>query len=108
MTGLNPHDQRSRDTGLLIADKLPAILSKDVVGVVSQVGHGITVFQVGDRVMSLGSGAVADSSQSGLQEYALADAVNCAKIPDNISDDQAVWCCLGQRISSELYTDRYT
>jgi len=47
-------------------------------------------FRVGDRVMSLGSGAVADSSQSGLQEYALSDVVNCAKIPDNISDEEAV------------------
>jgi NADPH:quinone reductase-like Zn-dependent oxidoreductase len=76
---------------LLIADKLPAILSKDVVGVVSRVGDGMTKwFQVGDRVMSLGSGAAADSSQSGLQEYALADAENCAKIPDKISDNEAV------------------
>ena len=75
---------------MLIADKLPAVLSKDVVGVVTQVGDGVTAFQVGDRIMSLGSGAVADSSQSGLQEYALADVVNCAKIPDNISDEEAV------------------
>jgi NADPH2:quinone reductase len=90
-TGLNPHDQRSRDTGLLIADKLPAILSKDVVGVVSRIGEGTAQwFQVGDRVMSLGSGSVADSSQSGLQEYALADAENCAKVTGNISDDEAV------------------
>jgi NADPH:quinone reductase-like Zn-dependent oxidoreductase len=63
------------------------------VGTVSRVGNGITNFQIGDRVMSLGSGAVADSSQSGLQEYALADAVNCAKIPANTSDDQAVRNC---------------
>jgi NADPH:quinone reductase-like Zn-dependent oxidoreductase len=42
--------------------------------------------------MSLGSGAVTDSSQSGFQQYALADAVNCAKIPNNISDDEAVLC----------------
>lgn len=63
--GLNPHDQRSRDTGLLIEDKLPAVLSKDVVGTVSQVGDGVTNLRVGDRVMSLGSGAVTDSSQSG-------------------------------------------
>jgi NADPH:quinone reductase-like Zn-dependent oxidoreductase len=75
---------------LLIADKLPAILAKDVVGVVSQVGDGITDFKVGDRVMSLGSGMVADSSQSGLQQYAVADDVNCAKIPDSTSDDEAV------------------
>lgn len=75
---------------MLIADKLPAILSKDVVGVVSQLGQDVVAFKVGDRVMSLGSGAVVDSSQSGLQEYALADVVNCAKVPDNISDDEAV------------------
>ena len=75
---------------MLIADKLPAILSKDVVGTVSRVGDGVTAFEIGDRVVSLGSGTVADSSQSGLQEYALADVVNCAKIPDNISDEEAV------------------
>lgn len=66
------------------------MLSKDVVGVVSRVGDGVTVFKVGDRVMSLGLGAVMDSSQSGLQEYALADVENCATIPDSISDDEAV------------------
>ncbi|KAK5175903.1 uncharacterized protein LTR77_001043 [Saxophila tyrrhenica] len=89
VAGLNPHDQRSRDTGLLIGDKLPAILSKDVVGTVSRIGEDVTGFRVGDRIMSLGSGAVMDSSQSGLQEYALADVVNCTKVPDNISDDEA-------------------
>lgn len=68
------------------------MLSKDVVGTVSQVGDGVTNLRIGDRVMSLGSGAVTDSSQSGLQQYALADAVNCAKIPNNISDDEAVLC----------------
>lgn len=56
----------------------------------SQVGDGVTSFQVDDRVMSLGSGAVTDSSQSGFQQYALADAENCAKIPNDISDDEAV------------------
>ena len=66
------------------------MLSKDVVGTVSQVGDGVTNLQIGERVMGLGSGAVTDSSQSGLQQYALADAVNCAKIPSNISDEEAV------------------
>jgi NADPH2:quinone reductase len=92
---------------LLIADKLPAILSKDVVGAVSQVGDGVTAFKIGDRVMSLGSGAVADSSQSGLQEFALADVVNCAKIPDNISDEEAV-CLLSEHHTNQhmLTVDR--
>ncbi|KAK4561645.1 hypothetical protein LTR86_004324 [Recurvomyces mirabilis] len=89
VAGLNPHDQRSRDTGLLIADKLPAILAKDVVGTVSRVGEGVIGFQVGDSVLSLGSGTVMDSSQSGLQQYSLADIENCTKTPDNLSDDEA-------------------
>lgn len=65
----------------------------------SRVGDGTSNFEVGDRVMSLGSGAVTDSSQSGLQEYAVADFVNCAKVPENISDDEAVWCRIKPRQS---------
>jgi len=89
---------------LLIADKLPAILSKDVVGLVTQVENDATTFRVGDRVMSLGSGAVADSSQSGLQEYALADVVNCAKIPDSISDEEAV-CLLSEHHNKSMFAN---
>ena len=37
--------------------------------------------------------SLADASpgapQSGLQEYAVADIINCAKIPENINDDEA-------------------
>lgn len=40
--------------------------------------------------MSLGSGLAMDSSQSGLQEYALADVENCAKVPENVPDTEAV------------------
>jgi NADPH2:quinone reductase len=32
VAGLNPHDQKGRDTGLFIKDNLPAILGADVVG----------------------------------------------------------------------------
>lgn len=87
--GLNPHDARGRDWGLMIADMLPYVLGKDVVGTVSAPGQGVTSFKEGDRVMSLAD-ASPGALQSGLQEYAIADVVNCAKIPDNISDDEAV------------------
>lgn len=79
------------------------MLSKDVVGIVTRVGEGVTALKVGDRVMSLGSGAVMDSSQSGLQEYALADVDNCAKIPNNMSDDEAV-----QALPTPSYTSMFT
>ncbi|KAI0477303.1 putative alcohol dehydrogenase [Xylariaceae sp. FL0804] len=88
VTGLNPHDQRSRDTGLLIADNLPNVLGKDVVGTVSKLGPDVSDFAVGDRIVSLGSHA-SDSSQSGLQEYAVADVVNSCRIPPGLSDSEA-------------------
>ena len=89
ISGLNPHDVRGRDWGLIIADMLPYVLGKDVVGTVSALGEGVTSFKIGDRVMSLAD-AAPGALQSGLQEYAIADLVNCAKAPDNVSDDQAV------------------
>lgn len=42
--------------------------------------------------MSLASGTIVDFAQSGLQQFAVADTENCAKIPDNISDEDAVRC----------------
>lgn len=87
--GLNPHDARCRDWGLIIADMLPYVLGKDVVGKVVGLGQGVTGFQVGDRVMSLAD-AAPGATQSGLQEFAVADIVTCVKIPHNMSDDEAV------------------
>ena len=82
----------TRSNQILVGSVTLGLLAALVVFIVwlSQVGDGVTAFEIGDRVVSLGSGTVADSSQSGLQEYALADVVNCAKIPDNISDEEAV------------------
>jgi NADPH:quinone reductase len=88
VAGLNPHDQKSRDRGLFIAESLPAILTNDVVGKVTKLGDGVTKVAVGDRVVwqAAFDGA---SFQNGLQEYAIGDADHLAKIPDSISDDQA-------------------
>lgn len=87
VTGINPHDQRMRDTGLLIADSLPAILTNDVVGIVTALGAEVSNFALGDRVVS--QSLVTDSTQSGLQEYAVLDADFAAKVPDSLSDDDA-------------------
>ncbi len=54
------------------------------VGVVEQVGAGVTGFQVGDRVASNGKHA----------EVVCVPALLCAKVPDGVSDDDAAFTVL--------------
>ena len=88
VAGINPHDQKARDYGLFTKENLPAINTNDVVGVVVKLGDGAKKYSLGDHVLSH---ATFDGkySQSGLQEYAVADEDFSCKIPDGISDDQA-------------------
>jgi len=88
IAGLNPHDQKARDTGLFIANNLPAVLTNDVVGKVTKLGPGVTEVKVGDRVVSQPA-FTPGYTQNGLQEYALGDIGALAKIPDSITDDEA-------------------
>ncbi len=55
------------------------------VGKVVAVGHGVTEFQVGDRVASNGNHA----------EYVCVPQNLVAKIPDNVSDDEAAFTVIG-------------
>ena len=89
VAGFNPHDQNMRDTGLLIADSLPNILGHDVVGVVTALGSNVdpSRFAINDRVFS--QSLIAEPTQAGLQQYAVLDADFTAKVPDNISEDDA-------------------
>ena len=88
VAGINPHDQKARDYGLFTKDNLPAINTNDVVGVVVKLGDGANKYSLGDHVLSH---ATFDGkySQSGLQEYAVADEDFSCKVPDGITDDQA-------------------
>lgn len=91
VAGLNPHDQKARDWGLFIKDRLPASLTNDVVGTVTKLGaavDGNQLISVGDRVVSH-AGFADGPSQNGLQEYTIADVGSFARIPDGISDDEA-------------------
>jgi NADPH2:quinone reductase len=72
VSGFNPHDQKSRDTGLFIAQNLPAVLTNDVVGTVVALGPGVEKYQLGDRVLSQAA-FLGTSAQNGLQEYAVND-----------------------------------
>lgn len=88
VAGLNPHDQKCRDWGLLIADQLPAVLASDVVGKISKLGEGVTDFKVGDRVLSTNP-LTSGSLHAGLQEYAIGFPNLMAKVPDPLTDDEA-------------------
>lgn len=55
------------------------------VGVVETVGKGVTTFQVGDRVASNGNHA----------EYVCVPENLCAKIPDNVNDEEAAFTVIG-------------
>ncbi len=107
VAGINPHDQKARDTGLFVSGNLPSVLTNDVVGKVAEIGPNVTDFKVGDRVVSqaifplgwerssLQNRVVPQALfplggvQNGLQEYAIADLGALTKIPDSITDDDA-------------------
>ena len=55
------------------------------VGRVADIGGGVTGFEVGDRVISNGKHAEAVSIPLNL----------CAKVPDNVSDEEAAFTVLG-------------
>ncbi len=63
----------------------PIVLGWDVAGVVTEVGKHVIDFQVGDRVF-----ARPELTRSGTYaEYTVVDEVLLAKVPDNISFEQA-------------------
>ena len=78
-TSVNPVDFKLR-SGSLQAYKplqLPAILGRDIAGVVRQVGPGVTGFAEGDRVLALGEKAYA--------ELVLVKAADLAIAPPDLS-----------------------
>ena len=87
VAGLNPHDEKARDTGLFIAKSLPAVLGNDVVGVITALGSGVTSRRIGDHVVGH-AGFVPGSLQNGLQQYAVFDVPFTAVLPKRISDDE--------------------
>ena len=50
-------------------------------GVVTQTGPGVTLFKIGDRV----------ASRTAHQRFVIARETELVAIPDNVSDDEAVW-----------------
>ncbi|PWN53227.1 GroES-like protein [Violaceomyces palustris] len=84
--GLNPVDWKSVSYNFGIAD-WPWVLGRDIAGVVEGVGEGVKGFKKGDRVWTCADSR--DSRAGGYQRYSVARSATVARIPDNVTDDQA-------------------
>lgn len=90
-TALNPVDWKIQRHGAFI-ESYPAVLGTDVAGDVIQLGEGVTKFEKGDRVVFQGQ---YKNPYASFQEYTLADEFHAAKIPANITYDQAATLPVG-------------
>ncbi|EMD35044.1 hypothetical protein CERSUDRAFT_54060 [Gelatoporia subvermispora B] len=82
---LNPLDWKVQAWGIVRED-YPIILGYDVAGIVEKVGPGVQKFVRGDKVMFQ---AGPTSNYGAFQQYALSKAHLTAKVPNNITFDEA-------------------
>jgi NADPH2:quinone reductase len=86
--GVNLSDVLMRENRYAVTPALPAVPGNEVVGEVVQLGQGVTGFAPGDRVaLAL---FAAGRSVGGYAELVAADARFATRIPDGLSDGQAV------------------
>ncbi|KLO11437.1 GroES-like protein [Schizopora paradoxa] len=89
---LNPVDWKVPVYKLPYVQDYPAILGSDTAGTVEALGEGVTSFSIGDRVCV---------NNSSFQQYAIVPAEIVAKIPDNITFEQASTVPLGLATAAE-------
>jgi NADPH2:quinone reductase len=87
VAGLKSHDQKARDTSLFIKDAPPTILGHDITGVVTAVGHDLTKYKAGDRIVS--QSQLVGYKQKALQRYAVVDENFSSKIAKGFKDHDA-------------------
>ncbi|EJD07037.1 GroES-like protein [Fomitiporia mediterranea MF3/22] len=97
-TALNPADWKRHEFNLFVPT-FPAIFGTDAAGTVEALGEGVQGFQKGDRVY--------DVFRATFQQYGIVPAELAAKLPDNISFDEAASIPLGIATAAVgLYADR--
>lgn len=100
-TSINPIDWKLREGYLkaMMPFEFPIILGWDVAGIVEEVGGHVQDFKVGDRVFARPE----TTNRGTYAEYTIVDTHLLAKIPDNISFEEAAcvplagltaWQCL--------------
>ncbi|KIP06233.1 hypothetical protein PHLGIDRAFT_91081 [Phlebiopsis gigantea 11061_1 CR5-6] len=85
-TALNPVDWKIQTYDGGIIQEYPAILGTDCAGIVKAVGEGVTDFAIGDRVLHQG---LFVNRKATFQQYTTVPAQLAAKIPSNLSFDEA-------------------
>jgi len=87
---LNPSDWKTRFTEysfvLRLGGKYPAKQGGDIAGTVARLGEGVTTLAVGDKVFHQG---FYSDKLAGFQHYTAVAANLVAKLPDNLTLDQA-------------------
>ncbi|APA10090.1 hypothetical protein sscle_06g048600 [Sclerotinia sclerotiorum 1980 UF-70] len=83
--GINPSDCKSRETNLFNLT-LPSTLCTDAAGIITAKGDKVSGFELNDHVFGYSSFTI-DSQAS--QQYAVLEVGSFAKVPSNITDDQA-------------------
>ncbi|KIP06232.1 hypothetical protein PHLGIDRAFT_24661 [Phlebiopsis gigantea 11061_1 CR5-6] len=86
-TALNPVDWKIQDHDIVgLIKEYPAVLGTDSAGVVKAIGEGVTNFAVGDRVVHQG---FFENRRATFQQYTIVSEKLAAKIPPNLTFDQA-------------------
>ena len=78
--GVNPVDYKIREGEFpnIQQDKLPLTLGREVAGIVSAVGEGVSRFKEGDKVFAM------IGADGGYAEYARVNAEHLARVPNDI------------------------
>ncbi|KAF8551071.1 medium-chain dehydrogenase/reductase like protein [Imleria badia] len=85
-SALNPLDVEITKSGFFEITEYPAVLGEEGAGVVQKVGDGVTNLAHGDKVLFQ---TTLKNKYASFQEYCLVIAALVAKIPPNLSFDQA-------------------
>ncbi len=86
-TSVNPIDTMLRSIELPWSANLPEVLHGDVAGIVSEIGEGVTDFNVGDEVYGMAGGI--NGVDGALAEFMLVDASLMAQKPKTLTMKQA-------------------
>ncbi|KAI0326572.1 GroES-like protein [Cubamyces sp. BRFM 1775] len=91
-TALNPVDWKVRSTYSFLVSSYPHVGGTDGAGVIEEVGAEVSNFAKGDRVLFQGW---FENSKATFQQYAIVPAEIVAKVPGNVSLDEAASVPLG-------------
>ncbi len=102
-TSVNPIDLKIRSGAVkgLVSSNFPLVLHSDIAGEITQLGSGVTKWQVGDEII-----ASQVTTMGALADYAVVDASVIAKKPSNLSFAEAAALPLVSITAWEALIDR--